>query len=193
MLGRRQNGSTARAPRGSRRVLSAALLSAGLAGAAVAAPVSDTLVKATYLYKLAPFVEWPGGALGSSGGPFSICVVGHDPFGAVLDQAAAGQQVGGRPIVIRRVPTGAPILGCAIAYLGGSPQAVHEALLGMGDAPVLTVTDGAAGGGVIDLVLVKDHERFRIDEAQAVARHLKLGSQLLGLALSVNRARGGRP
>ena len=192
MPGGRQSGRRGRAPRGVRQVLSAAFLLTWLAGAANAASVPDVVVKATYLYKLAPFVDWPAGALGSPGGPFSICVIGHDPFGAVLDQAAAGQQVGGRPIVIRRVGTGAPILGCAIAYLGGSPQAVHEALLGMGDAPVLTVTDGAEGG-VIDLVKVKDHERFKIDEAQAVARHLKLGSQLLGLAISVNRARGGRP
>jgi len=49
----------------------------------------ETAVKATYLYKFAPFVTWP-----QRPGPFVICVVGRDPFGPVLDQAVAGQRAG---------------------------------------------------------------------------------------------------
>lgn len=163
-------------------------------GGATAAEPLEWAVKATYLYKLVPFVDWPPGSLGPPGQPFEICIIGHDPFGPLLERAVAGQQAAGRPITVRRLPAlGAkPDAPCAIAYLGGG-AAAHDALKGLGAAPILTVTDGVAGGGVIDFVLDQGRVRFRIDEAQAQARHLTLGSPLLGLAVSVNRGAGARP
>ena len=77
-------------------------------------------IEATYLHKFAPFVDWPSPAAEFPGGAFTVCVVGDDPLGAVLDRAVSGQQVAGRPIAIRRFAsvTGNP--GCAVMYVTGS-------------------------------------------------------------------------
>ena len=60
----------------------------------------ERAIKATYLYKFGPFVEWPNGAFSSPVAPLNICIVGNDPFGAILDQAVAGQRVAEHPIAL---------------------------------------------------------------------------------------------
>jgi len=59
----------------------------------------ENAVKASYLYKFAPFVQWPPAALGASAAPFTICVAGSDPFGPALDEAVRG---GGQCRLMRR-------------------------------------------------------------------------------------------
>ena len=46
-------------------------------------------VKAAYLYKFAPFVDWPANAFPSPASPLVLCVAGEDPFGPMLDRAVA--------------------------------------------------------------------------------------------------------
>src|SRR6185295_556777 len=60
--------------------------------------VSDTQVKAAFLYNFAKFVEWPADAFPDSGSPIVIGVVGNDPFGGTLDQTTSGKTANGRPI-----------------------------------------------------------------------------------------------
>ncbi|HSU06075.1 MAG TPA: YfiR family protein [Acetobacteraceae bacterium] len=151
----------------------------------------ELAVKATYLYKLAPFVEWPNPAAEFPGNVFPICIAGRDPFGAVLDRAVSGQSVAGHPIVVRRyqVITGNP--GCAVVYITGSdtePAAVILAALHA--APVLTVTDqdfDPKVKGIINFVVRDNRVRFQIDEATAAEDGLTISSKLLSLAVSVRQ------
>ncbi len=149
-----------------------------------------TDVKATYLYKLAPFIDWPTGAFAGPQSPFAICVVGKDPFGSVLDRATAGQQVAGHLIVVRRMATADRSAGCQIVYLGGGAH-VKEALLAVHGAPVLTVTDQANPPGVVDFAIDRGRVQFRIDEQAAAENGLTVSSKLLSLALSVKPRRAG--
>lgn len=144
-------------------------------------------VKATYLYKLAAFVEWPQGA--GARGSFNLCVVGDNPFGGLLKQAVQGQTINGRPIVVQRFRTIAGNPGCQIMYVTGSaaqpPSAILAAVHG---APVLTVTDEArdrADTGIINFVLVDNHVRFEINDAEATEDGLIISSKLLSLAVRV--------
>jgi len=167
-----------------------------IAGAARGQESLEIAVKAAYLYKFAPFVGWPAAALGGPADPFAICVVGADPFGAVLDRAVAGQQVAGRPIVVRRFAQAARAQPCQIAYLGvARGQSGKEALRVLRGAPVLTVTDASAARGMIDLVISEGRVRFRIDDAAAADSGLTISSKLLSLALSVTprKAQTGQP
>src|SRR4051812_38964081 len=70
-------------------------------GPARAQPSLATTIKATFLYKFAAFVEWP--TLAGGPGPFTLCVVGADPFGPVLDRVVAGQRIAGQPVLVRRL------------------------------------------------------------------------------------------
>ena len=148
-------------------------------------------VKATYLYKLAPFVTWPAAAWADPAAPLVICIQGRDPFGAVIDRAVAGQRLGGRPVIVRRLPHVDTASGCHIVYIGGSDaQPESTALRDIGKAPVLTVTDedrGPGASGDVHLVLMDGRVRFLIDNGQAQQQGLAISSKLLALALKVRR------
>lgn len=152
----------------------------------VAATTLETAVKATFLYKFAPFVDWPQ----AQDGPFHICVVGRDPFGQVLDQAVVGQTYGARPIQVVRMNAIQDQSPCDVAYLGGSgEQDVGRALAALRGAPVLTVTDEGDPAGIIQFAIRDGRVRFSIDQDTAAAGRLSISSKLLSLAVSVKGAR----
>src|SRR5665213_3482910 len=76
----------------------------------------DLAVKATYLYKLAQFVDWPASSFPNASSPFDLCVIGDDPFGPILDRAVAGQAVAGHPIVLHRLAAVDRSVGCELSY-----------------------------------------------------------------------------
>lgn len=146
-------------------------------------------IKATYLYKLAPFVEWPPSVFNSASQPLVLCVAGDDPFGEVLDHALSNQQVGSHPIRLRRVPAADVTAGCHILYAAGSARrSVAQILDAVRGAPVLTVTDGARdprARGMVHLVVHDNRVRFEVDERAAAESGLVISSKVLRLALSV--------
>jgi protein-L-isoaspartate O-methyltransferase len=147
-------------------------------------------VKATFLYKFAAFVDWPADAFASPTSPINLCVALYDPFGSLLDQAAAGQRVGERPIVVRRLTTIDPRSGCHILYIGAGAgvEAVAEALAVVHGTPVLTVTDSERdprATGVINFLIENNRVRFEIDDGAAAANGLTISSKLLSLAVFV--------
>lgn len=159
-------------------------------GAALAQAVGELeyAVKATYLYKFAPFVEWPEGELAGDSS-FDICIVGRDPFGDLLDDAVRGEQVRGQPIAVRRLPEIAGRSGCEIVFAGGSSaQSPAEILQAVAGEPVLTVTDVALGRstkGIVHFVILDDRVRFEIDDQAAAENGLTISSKVLSLALAV--------
>ena len=148
-------------------------------------------IKATYLYKFAPFVTWPESAFDTPSSPFVLCIVGEDPFGQLLDQAVAGQRVGQHVIVVRRLQRVDRTPNCHILFVGASRgQAGADALAMVKGAPVLTVTDSASAdsaASVIQFVVQDNRVRFRIDGQAAAQNGLVISSKLLSLALAPRR------
>jgi hypothetical protein len=171
------------------RTLAAAIVAVAIVApgaAALARTPLEIAIKATYLYKFGPFVEWPATSFDSPTSPLNLCVVGTDPFGAVLDQAAQGQRLAAHPIVVRRLA--APSTRCHIAYIEGTDAFVAETLEALRGSAVLTVTDrprGAATRGIINFVVEANHVRFDIDESAASRSGLNVSSKLLTLARAV--------
>ena len=167
-------------------ILALALATALPAPSGASAQVSETAVKAAFIPKFARYVSWPASAAAANG-PLVICIIGEDPFGRSLDQAAASQSVDGRPFVVKRFAAPAGASGCAIAFV--DTNRTGEALASLGRQPVLTVTDARNSGdrGVIHFAVVGGRVRFFIDNAQAQARGLTISSRLLALAIGVNQ------
>jgi hypothetical protein len=139
-------------------------------------------VKAAYLTKFIPFITWPDSALAGPGAPVTLCVLGADPFGGKLEQAAAANK-SDRAIVVRHV--GGPDTNCQLLFVSGDDEGAVEALQGR---PVVTVTDsGAHTHGVISFVIANNHVRFDIDDAAAQQDGLVISSKLLGLAHAVKQ------
>ena len=154
------------------------------------APDLELAVKATYLYKLAPFVVWPTSALAGPDDPLVICIQGQDPFGPIVDHAVEGQRVGSHPVLVRRVARLDRSASCQIAYVGGSAtQSVGQALAAVDGSPVLTVTDADHGAtkGIVHLLLDGGKVRFAINTARAERNGVGISSKLLALAVEVTR------
>jgi hypothetical protein len=167
-----------------------ALAAAVALGSAVQAQTASVeyAVKATYLYKFAPFVEWPASAFPSPSSPFYLCVLGSDPFGPTLDAAVSGQRVDAHPVQVVRLQKVEAASRCHVLYLGASrAQSAAEALAAVRGKPVLTVGEqaGAAPGAVIRFVLKQNRVRFDIDTGAAAANGMAISSRLLALANSV--------
>ena len=147
---------------------------------------AEYAVKATYLYKLAPFITWPGEAFTSPTSPLVLCIAGDDPFGSMLDRAVRGQTADQRPIELRRLGAAQRDAGCHILYIAGSSaQPVAQALAEVRGTPVLTVTDSAGAKGIINFVIAENRVRFEIDLQRAADMGLAISSKLLSLAVSV--------
>jgi hypothetical protein len=156
---------------------------------AAPAPPLEYAVKATFLYKFIPFVEWPAAAFETPASPLTICVLGNDAVAALLDEAVANQRIEQRALVARHLNTVSRDSGCHVLYIAGSSeQSPDQALAAIRGAPVLTVTDSAripAPAGIISFVVQENRVGFDIDDATAALNMLTINSKLLSLARRV--------
>ena len=170
----------------------------GLALAIPAAPPSafaqstEQAVKAAFIPKFVRYVEWPIEARPAAGEPFRICVIGRDPFGSLLDLAAASEVVDGREVEVSRLAGAEASAGCHLAFVrGASAQESARLLTELRAFPVLTITDSRDGTarGMIHFTNAGGRVRFFIDEAEAAERGLTISSRLLALAIGVRQRR----
>jgi hypothetical protein len=162
-----------------------------LASGSGAQPRTEAEVKAAYLYTFIRFIEWPAAR---SEPTFSICVLGADPFGAVLDTTLAGTAVRGRKVVPRRLAGAADAAGCHVLFISTSEDRQLAGIVtALGRGSVLTVSDipGFVGrGGMIGFHIADNRVRFQVDLQPARSAGLTMSSDLLRVASAV---RGGKP
>jgi hypothetical protein len=148
-------------------------------------------VKATYLYNFGRFVKWPGTVPGGKGDSFSVCVLGQDPFGPILDATLAGETLDGKPVVLRRISKPQDAGECRILFISSTEEKrLKEILTSLEEGGVLTVSDMPGftrRGGMIQFVLEGDKVRFEINLESAEGARLVLSSELLKVAASVKR------
>ena len=179
-----------------RRRLLVVAAAAGLAAAAARAPSdappsppTEYEVKAAFLYNFARFVEWPAETFRDGSAPFVIAVLGHDPFGSVLDDTVARKTVLGRRIEVRRASRPEDVGDAQIVFVSSSERLVVPSILKALERPgLLTVgeVDGfAERGGAINFIMQGRKVRFEINPTKAEQARLKMSSQLLKLATLV--------
>jgi len=148
-------------------------------------------VKATYLYKLAPFVNWPPDEFTAPDAPFRICVAGDDPFDDYLTKAVARRRLGAHPFEVRKLDTLTADAQCQIVFISHLPsQSIRQALDAVNGMPMLTVVDSTAPeqGGIVQFVIEQGRVRFVIDTVAAARNRLTISSKLLNLAVAVRDA-----
>jgi hypothetical protein len=155
-------------------------------------------VKTAYLFNFAKFIDWPSSSFATPHSPFTICVLGQDPFGNILDDTLQGKVIGDRPIAVRRLKDKTEARHCQMVFVSssGSPHLadIVETLRGA-NALLVGETNGfAASGGTIEFTLEDNHVRFVINTDAADRSGLKFSSKLLALAKLVHdqeHAKGG--
>jgi hypothetical protein len=151
---------------------------------------SEYQVKAAYLYNFGKFVNWPA-EYKSDGDSFPICVLGKDPFGAVLDTTLANQSIGGKNAIPKRIAKPEDASGCRVLFISSSEdRQLKDILAALDKTGVLTVSDMAEfsqHGGMIEFVLEGDRVRFAVNLSNAEDAGLSLSSELLKVAVTVRR------
>jgi hypothetical protein len=162
----------------------------GIAAEAQTGRQRELEVKAAYLFNFGRFVRWPAASL-APGAPFGVCIIGHDPFGPVLDRILAGETIDGHRVVAHRVASTREASPCHIAFVSEADRSRRRAALAdLASRPILTVGDRAAftdDGGIVGFVPVGSRIRFELNEVAADRAGLALGSELARVALEVHR------
>jgi hypothetical protein len=180
-----------------RRIILAVLLAICLAAIPCASAQgrphpTEYQLKAQYLTDFGRFVKkWGNRPMPGPDESFDICVLGQDPFGPALDLSVRGENIGGAPLVVRRIAQPLDATGCRILFIAASEARELTAILGaIGTAPVLTVSDipgFVRDGGIVEFVPDGNRVKFEINLAIAQRAGLSLSSDLLKVARIVRR------
>jgi hypothetical protein len=170
------------------RALSAAASLVLLAAfSAAAAPPTDLEIKAAFLYNFTKFTDWPRDSFSGPGDPLRLCVLGKSPFGGSLATSLKGKTVNGRELAVTESASLAEAARCHLVFISESEESrLDDVLYRLGRLPVLTVSDieaFAERGGTIGLKIVDRRVRFDVNVAASRLSGLKLGSQLLKVAM----------
>ena len=144
-------------------------------------------VKGAFLLNFAKFTKWPAEEVAATNTPVTIGIVGEDPFGSILDQLVAGETIGTRPIVVKRLAPSEDLSQCQILFIPKSADAANV-LKHVVSPGVLTVgesDDFLDMGGVIHLLIEDKKVRFEVNLDSAQRAHLTISSQLLKLARTI--------
>lgn len=148
-------------------------------------------VEAAYLLHFARYVYWP--SISAPAPPLILGVFGTDPMGAILEKTVSGKTVNSRAILVRQFNTVEQIDHCDILFVPRSaPRHVEEILRGVAGKPIVTVSDKegfSRQGGMIEFLLIDDTVRFDINTGATEHCGLKLSSELLRVAYSINGRR----
>lgn len=140
-------------------------------------------LKAAFLFNFTQYVEWPPKAFTDGGSPFTIAIVGDDPFGPKLDQLVASEKAQNRRIVVRRFRNIEDVEDCQLLFLGVSePGRLDHALSAMAHRNVLTVGETPAfttHSGMVTFETRQRRLRLRINLAATRAAGLTISSKLL--------------
>ena len=136
-------------------------------------------VKAAFLYHFCRFVDWPP----SSNSAFVIGIVGTDPFGPYLDELTKGENVNGKPIVVRRFSDVDGAKGSQILYLGLSDplEAIHGQDL-RGTLTVSETANFAKSGGMVRFFTENNKVRLQINNITARNAGLTISAKLLRIS-----------
>ncbi len=156
---------------------------------------SEYRIKSAFLYNFAKFVEWPGNPAPDTKDFITLCIVGQDHFGDIIE-TVRGKTVKGKNLVIRQCKEIMDFEDCQIIFISSSEkERVRQILEAIQNRNVLTVGEMkgfAQLGGIINFIIKKNKVRFEINVDAANRAGLKISSKLLKLAKIVgNEHQGG--
>lgn len=153
---------------------------------AAAYPATEAELRAAVIYNIARFVRWPQTSAKAT--HFDICTVGSNAVSDALKEFT-DKPLDGLPTAVRRVERDRDLHGCRMLYITPDDalrMAAISDILTRGHDATLTISDAPgfiALGGMVQLIVVNDRQRFRIDRVLADKANLSINAKLLQLAL----------
>lgn len=149
-------------------------------------------IKASFVYTVAKFVDWPSGAFASPTAPLTLGVIGDDAVSAAIAEALKGKRVHERALVVRHLADPRSGADCQILYVDRNSAGRPEVLAQLQGTGVLTVGEGggfAQKGGILGLTLDQTLVNFDVNIAAAQRAGLVISSKILRLGRVVGDAR----
>lgn len=150
------------------------------------ATVSETELKAAFLYNFAKFVEWPAQAFASETNPIQVAVFGDEEVSATLKTLLSDKKAHGRSFEVKRVLNPQEAKGFHMVYVTGAEnRRAFQILEATRKFPVLTIGESEQFldlGGMINFVFEEAQLRFEINPEPAEKVKIVISSKLLRLA-----------
>jgi hypothetical protein len=162
-------------------------------GPVVAQPdrLTESEIKAGFLYNFTKFVQWPPETFANPNSPFVLGVIGSNPFGDLLTDAAAGKTVDGRAVLVKQFRHEEDFSACQILFVSSSEKKrTAQMLEQLKGASVLSVGEGDAftqAGGMIAFIIEGDKVRLAINLEAAQAARIKISAKVIAVARLVGR------
>lgn len=151
-------------------------------------PMSESQVKAMFVYNFLKFVEWPAVAH-RSGDPFVVLIIGEGSTADATEQFLESKTIGDQKVHVRRTRWDQPLDGARAAFVVESDgKRLHRILDAAATAGILTIGEGedfTERGGVIALLVEDRKVRFDVDTTAAQIARLRVSSKLLALTHAV--------
>jgi hypothetical protein len=148
---------------------------------------SEHEVKAAFLFRFLPFIEWPAASFASPEAAIAVGVAGAPEIEAELRNIVPGRIVQGRSVSVQPVREGALPAGLHVLFIGRDALRPRE-LAAVAGAPMLVVMETPGGlerGAVVNFVLSEGRVRFEVALDEAERRGLRISSRMLAVALRV--------
>ena len=156
---------------------------------AQAQKASEQEVKAAYLYRFLPFVEWPRESFARPDSPIVIAVGGAADIAEALAQIVDKRTAQGRPIVVRRLAPGEVPGDAHLVFLGAAESARLPAIAKAAQARSMLVvcdwTNALDQGAAVNFVPVEGRVRFEVALEAAERTRIRLSSRMLAVAYNV--------
>jgi hypothetical protein len=182
-----------------RRVCCAALAvflaAAGSSAAQDGAPQSaqEHEVKAAFLFKFLPFIEWPADTFAGAEAPIAVGVLGSTEVADDFEALAEGRAVGGRAVEVRRLKPGAAPADLQVLFVGRSQEGrLADLSRAVQGRPVLLVSESAGAldaGSMVNFIVAGGRVRFEVSLEAAERAGLRISSRMLSVATNVRPAR----
>ena len=155
------------------------------------AAVSETDVKAAFLYNCAKFVEWPKETFASESAPIQIAVIGDDEFAAKLKSLLSDKKAQGRSFEVKKLSNPQEVKNFQMVLISNSEnRRLQQILDAAKKSSVLTIGETEQFmdlGGMINLFFEDTQLRFDVNADAAEKAKLVISSKLLRLARRVKK------
>jgi hypothetical protein len=148
-------------------------------------------VKAAMIRNFAKFTRWPKSSISDqANNTITVCLMGEE---SLLESFAGirGKKIGGRSIDLQWIDNITGLQGCRLLFIDKTARSELSRIMeNLQNKPVLTIGETekfSHAGGMITFFIQDDRIRFQINPEAARRAGLTLSSNLLELAVIVNR------
>lgn len=153
---------------------------------------SEYAVKASFIFNVANFVEWPSSAFASSTAPLRVAVITTRPL-PDFTAALQGKSIRGHAIVVDEYQNADRLDAAHVVFVSSDAASQLRSVLKAAERrPVLTMAEqdaDAPGAAVVSLGVIQARLAFSVNLDAADAAGLQMNPSLLKLAKSVQSTR----